>query len=242
MTDSSKAIETIADTIEEAIEDGLAELGLSRADVDIEVLDEGGKGIFGIGNRLARVMLTPLTEFLDSNGELTPEKVSAAPVEVDDEIAEIITIAKANLAELVEKMNIDNATVSAELSTDTGRDGNPVIELNIEGDDLSILIGRKGETLEAIQYITRMIVGKSTGKGINLNVDIAGYNSRREQNLRRLARKMASQALSSGRAQLLEPMNPKERRIIHMELSNNKSVSTHSIGEEPKRKIKIDIV
>jgi len=241
MTETSKAIETIAETIEEAIEEGLVTLGLSRADVDIEVLDEGGKGIFGIGNRHARVMLTPLTEYMDSNGDLSPTPVVEAVV-VDDEMAEVLETAKANLAELVEKMNIENATVVATLSPETGRDGNPVIEMNIEGDNLSILIGRKGETLEAIQYITRMIVGKSTGKGVNLNVDIAGYRTRREQNLRRLARKMASQALSTGRSQTLEPMNAKERRIIHMELSNNKSVSTNSIGEDPKRKIIINIV
>jgi spoIIIJ-associated protein len=114
--------------------------------------------------------------------------------------------------------------------------------VDVEGDDLSILIGKRSETLNALQYITRLIVGKELERSVLIIIDVEGYRSRRERQLRQLAQRMAEQAIKTGRRQILEPMPPNERRIIHIELRGNKQVETESRGEEPHRKVTINPV
>jgi spoIIIJ-associated protein len=109
----------------------------------------------------------------------------------------------------------------------------------VHGDDLSILIGRRAETLNALQYISNLIVSKELGKPLSLVIDVEGYRARREGQIRQLARRMADQAIKTGRRQVLEPMPANERRIIHLELRDNENVVTESIGEEPRRKVTI---
>jgi spoIIIJ-associated protein len=111
--------------------------------------------------------------------------------------------------------------------------------VDINGKDLSILIGRHAETLNALQYITGLILGKELGYSIPLILDVENYRKRREQQLRQLARRMADQAIKTGRRQMLEPMPANERRIIHIELRANAQVETESVGEEPRRKVTI---
>jgi spoIIIJ-associated protein len=118
------------------------------------------------------------------------------------------------------------------------RDRVPVC-VDINGEDLSILIGRQAETLNALQYISTLIIGKELGHSIPLVLDVEGYRRRRTQQLRYLARRMADQAIKTGRRQVLEPMPANERRIIHIELRENPDVTTESIGEEPRRKVTI---
>jgi spoIIIJ-associated protein len=101
------------------------------------------------------------------------------------------------------------------------------------------LIGRQAETLNALQYLSSLIVSKEIGHSIPLIVDVEGYRARREQQLRQLARRMADQATKTGRRQVLEPMPANERRLIHLELRDNPDVTTESIGEEPRRKVTI---
>ena len=113
------------------------------------------------------------------------------------------------------------------------------ILVNIEGDDLSILIGRRSETLNALQYITSLIVGKRLNRWVPLMIDVQGYRARRERQLRVLARRMAEQAIHTGRRQVLEPMPANERRVIHLELRDHPQVATESIGDEPNRKVTI---
>jgi len=265
---SRATLEIIAPTAEEAIEKGLNELGLSRDQVEIEILDEGSKGLFGLGNRQARVRLT-----MTSPGEeqhSVPKAESAPPAKVaakaeeeaedyfdddadDDDyddgfddgtdystdLDNVSAIAKATVLELLEKMNLPRATVEATVVEPVDELDRTGVHINILGEDLSILIGKQAETLNALQYISRLIVGKEIGRGVNLTVDVEGYRSRREQSLRQLARRMASQAVKTGRKQMLEPMPANERRIIHIELRNNDEVSTESVGEEPRRKVTI---
>ena len=111
--------------------------------------------------------------------------------------------------------------------------------VDIHGDDLSLLIGRGGDTLDAFQYIVRLILGKELKKPVPVIIDVEGYRARREQTLRRLARRMADQALERGRTLSLEPMPPNERRIIHIELRENPDVRTQSVGEGDRRKVTI---
>ncbi len=113
------------------------------------------------------------------------------------------------------------------------------VMVDINGDDLSILIGRRTETLNALQYISSLIVSKQLEKWVPLVIDIQGYRSRRTRALQQLARRMAEQATHTGKRQTLEPMPANERRIIHMELSSNTDVVTESTGEEPNRKVTI---
>ena len=114
-----------------------------------------------------------------------------------------------------------------------------VIMVEIQGDDLSILIGRRSETLNALQYISSLIVGKELGEWAPMMIDVQGYRARRDRQLRQIARRMAEQAIHTGKRQVLEPMPANERRIIHMELHDHPQVATESLGEEPNRKVTI---
>lgn len=257
--ESRATIEIIAPTVEEAVEKGLKELGVTKDMIEFEVLDEGSKGLFGIGNRHARVRLTMLAP--DNSSPAPPAKtespsvstpVQSAPAaeekketsfssQDDDDLDmdNIQAIAKATVSELLERMNVPRAKVTASpLSADDEND-RPGVLVEVSGDDLSILIGKQAETLNALQYITRLIVGKEIGRGVNLIVDVEGYRTRREQSLRQLARRMANQAIKTGRKQMLEPMPANERRLIHIELRDNDQVETESVGEEPRRKVTI---
>ena len=133
--------------------------------------------------------------------------------------------------------------VNARVSTYFGERDDPrrriPIRVDIEGNDLSILIGRHAETLNALQYLSALIVGKELGRAVTVVVDVEGYRQRREQQVRHLARRMAEQAVTTGRRQVLEPMPANERRFVHIELRDNDYVKTESIGEDPKRKVTI---
>lgn len=249
MSEHRAILEKIAPTIEEAIAIGLAELGLAEDKVEIEILDEGARGLFGLGNRQARVRLTvkadadpapvQTAETEAETEQPQPEAPSEPETEYDDEAQNAAAVAKETVAELLDKMGV-KADVNAHLGeTDDPRFPPPVI-VDITGNDLSILIGRRAETLNALQFITRLIVGKELGRGVHIIVDVEGYRVRRERSLRQLARRMASQAVRTGRRQVLEPMAANERRIIHVELRDDPNVSTESIGEEPRRKVTIN--
>jgi spoIIIJ-associated protein len=131
------------------------------------------------------------------------------------------------------------ARVSAHYLEDEEDRRRTTIWVDVNGDDLSILIGPRAETLNAIQYITNLIVNKELEHMVFVLVDVQGYRARREQQVRQLAVRMADQAIKTGRRQVLEPMPANERRWVHMELRSNPNVSTTSIGEEPRRKVTI---
>jgi spoIIIJ-associated protein len=111
--------------------------------------------------------------------------------------------------------------------------------VDIHGNDLGVLIGRRAEILNALQYIVNLIVSKQVAHWAQVIVDVEGYRSRRERQLRQMARRMADQAIKTGRRQVLEPMAASERRIVHLELRDHPNVTTQSIGEEPGRKVTI---
>jgi spoIIIJ-associated protein len=142
------------------------------------------------------------------------------------------------VAELIERMRI-KADVTAKYIEPQDEKDQRLVLVDIEGNDLSILIGRRSETLNALQYITSLIVSKELDRWVPLMIDIQGYRNRRERQLRQLGRRMAEQAVQSGRKQTLEPMPANERRVIHMELRNHPQVYTESVGEEPNRKVTI---
>lgn len=215
MTENRTFIEIIAVSVEEAVARGLLELGVVEENVDVEVLDKGDPG----EGRQARVRLTVVDE------EPQPEDNT-------------LSVARSTLQELLAHMHV-RARVAARWAEASGEDEERPLILNLQGDDLGMLIGHKGETLSALQYLSRVIIARRMGKGVNVIVDVENYKTRREEQLRRLARRIADQAVQQGRTLSLEPMPPNERRIVHLALRDRSDVSTESVGEGRSRKVTI---
>jgi spoIIIJ-associated protein len=238
-------LEVIAPSIDEAVQKGLGELGLSKDQVDVEVLDQGGGGLFGIGGRQARVRLTVKAETTVAAGRASrptrstrpprPARIPAEPLSAAD-VDNLLSITKATVQELLIHLDI-RAEVEVRMGEADDEESAAPVLVDVSGGDLSILIGRHAETLNAFQLITRLIVGKEVGQAAHIVIDIAGYRQRHEEGLRVLAARMAEQAVSTGRRQTLEPMNPAERRIIHIALRDSTQVTTESVGEDPSRKV-----
>ena len=253
-------LEIIAPTVEEAIAQGLAELGLTADAVSVEVLDAGTKGFFGLGKTQVRVRLTvnPPPGVMDRQPEPVPaprpeprrvEKKAEPPVvpapaaqsgrdpESQPEHDALLDRTESVVSRMLHLLNLQ-AQVSAHYGS-TERDGRHNIHVDIRGNDLSVLIGRRSETLSAFQYIASLIVGKEEQQFVQLTVDVEGYRDRREKQLVQMAMRMADQVTKSGRRQTLEPMPSAERRIIHIALREHPAVKTESTGEEPYRKLMI---
>jgi spoIIIJ-associated protein len=238
-------LEIIAPTVEEAIGQGLAELGLTADAVSVEVLDAGNKGFFGFGKHQVRVRLTVNPPVGESARQ--PERAPAAPPEPVDEPAReqesdsetdlLLDRSEAVISKLLHLLNLE-AQVSANYG-ERDREGRRSIHVDIRGNDLSILIGRRSETLNAFQYIASLIVGKEMQDWVQLVIDVEGYRDRREKQLIQMAKRMAEQVVKTGRRQTLEPMPSAERRIIHIALRDHPDVMTESTGEEPYRKVTI---
>jgi spoIIIJ-associated protein len=223
-------LEKIAPTVEEAITEGLAELGLTKDFVDVVVLDSGSRGLLGIGGRQARVRLS-VKAIPGQESEIS----QVLPEPGEDE--EILLLARKIVLEILDKM-----TVSASVEAHFGQmeeEGERPILINISGTDLGILIGRHAEILNALQYLVNLIISKQLDHWVQVVVDVEGFRARREQQLRQLARRIADQVAKTGRRQSLEPMPANERRFIHLELRDHPDVITQSAGEDPGRKVTI---
>jgi spoIIIJ-associated protein len=269
MSDQRTSLEVIAPSIEEAVAQGLADLGLSEDAVEIEVLDGGTRGLFGIGSRQARVRLTiksiqpekkeeiaadvqpePVSEAVEASpdnleepemeyvGQAAEDEEEVEQPELSSDTETALRVARETVEELIEKMKIE-AEVTSSFAQADDRHGRDALVVDIEGDDLSILIGPHAETLNALQYIASLIVGKELGHSMTLVVDVQGYRKRRSQQIRQIALRMADQAVKTGKRQTLEPMPANERRLVHIELRDNPHVTTESVGEEPHRKVTI---
>lgn len=234
--EEKRSVEASGKDVEEAIAHGLAELGKTRDEVEIEVLSEGSRGLFGLGAEEARVRISVIepqvVEEVVERIEVVKEPV-VPPLEKDFQ-----KIAKGTLEDLLVKMGF-RAQVVIHQKVDAEGGERPTVVLDIVGDDLGILIGRRGETLAALQYITRLIVGRKTRRWHPLVVDVEQYKVRRERSLRRLAQRMAERVSFSGQTMALEAMPSYERRIVHMALRDHPTVTTKSVGEGDQRKVTI---
>jgi spoIIIJ-associated protein len=215
-----ESVEVSAKTEEEAIAIALAELGLGRSEVEVVVLKKGKTGIFGFGSEEVRVKVTPLGQKHEGGGDVGGDVAGMAEGVLQD----ILSLMKVPANVVLDKSG-------------TGEAGN--IPLDIKGEDLGILIGRRGETLSALQYLVNLIVSRRLKSRVGVVVDVEGYRQRRYESLRSLARRLAEQVKSTGRSVTLEPMPPNERRIIHLELKDDPDVATQSIGQGEERKIAI---
>ena len=317
------AYESTGKTVEEAVSEGLKKLGLSIGEVQIDILEEGSKGLFGLfGSKTARVRLTVKEEerretvFADSLSSYDAERRAPKKAEKPAEPAKAVPQAprevpqapKAERAPKPDKpqrparLNADSAEqapkaergpkperiekparapkaekpllsrmpsepavpaeqrdpqsdegkvqaflqeltrlMGLEISVHVHTDEEGNIRVSMQGDTLGILIGRRGETLDALQYLTSLHINRGRQEYTRVTLDSEGYRAKREDALVRLANRMANRAQRTGRKVSLEPMNPYERRILHSALQGHEGISTHSEGEEPNRHVVITV-
>lgn len=201
-------VEKTAKTVELAIADALAALGVSEEDADISILDEGTKGgIFGIGAKLAKV------------------KVSIKE--------DALTIVKNFLREVTLSMGLG---MELEIKQKDRR-----IYVNFIGDSMGILIGKRGQTIDSLQYLTNLVLSGRDIKDVNVILDTGNYRRRRRDTLESLARNIARRVKTNRHSVKLEPMSRFERHIIHTTLQNNKEVRTYSEGNEPHRYVVVAV-
>jgi spoIIIJ-associated protein len=236
------SVEASAKTVEEAIDRGLSELGLTRDQVEVEVVHPGRGGVLGIGAEDARVRIIALapepTPDVGLQAEELVEKPAVSQLEarIDPQVAELAT---GLLQELLAGMKV-RAQVRARVGDDLAEVGEePALTLDVTGDDLGILIGRRGETLRALQYITRLILSRRLERWEPVIVDVESYRVRRRRSLRQLATRMADRVAFSQQRVVLEAMPAYERRIVHIALRDHPQVTTKSIGDGERRKVTI---
>lgn len=214
-------LEISARTLEEAIQHALAELGVSREEVEVDILKEGKPGFLGLGAEEAKIRVRPIVPMAKKKSDI-------------DEIA------KSVLETLLGLMGV---TASVVLSTEPLLEGEesttPPITLNIRGNDLGILIGRRGQNLSCLQYIVRLIITNQGHPWMPIVIDVEGYKRRRYEALRALAWRIAEQVKVKGVPFTLEPMPANERRIIHLTLADYPGITTQSVGEGEARKVVI---
>jgi spoIIIJ-associated protein len=280
MTEQKFYVDITAANVEDAIDQGLAALGLTRTQVDVEILEHPSPKILGLFGRDALVRIkkqgyevptaqvekpaekpaapkpsqpAPATppatkqpaKSTSANEPRQPVKaeqpVSQKSVASDEAVTEdeqVIQTAVEVVTELLEKMRVQ-AEVSAHFVEPEDEFDEKLLWVDVEGKDLSILIGRRSETLNALQYIASLIINKQLGRMVPFMIDVQGYRNRRTQQIRQLALRMAEQCVKSGRRQILEPMSAHERRIVHLTLREHKQVFTESVGEGESRKVTI---
>ena len=218
------------------------ELTVPAADVDdavARVCDEWGVTREAVKvDRLEAAPNTPPDRVLLRITLLTPEADGGFDEDDDASLDPQLEQARSVLQDLLEHLQVRAEVVAAYGQQDPQAEG-PVIVLDIQGDDLDPLIGRRGETLAALQYIARLILSKQFARNVDLVVDVQGHKQRREDQLRRMARRMAEQAAQRQRVMSLEPMPANERRIIHLELREHPDVTTESVGDGDRRKVTI---
>ena len=228
-----KTVTKTAKTVEEAIELALSELGVSKEEAQVEVLEED-KGFLGLGKKEATVRVTA-----DVDEEVSDDEDDGDVYYGDDEsfegdeASEAEDAAVSFVAEVLSGIGIHG-------KLDSYREDD-VIHITVNGQDCGAAIGRHGETLDSIAYLTNLVANRHSEDRLRVILDIGGYRKHREEVLINMAHKAANQVLRNKRQYVLEPMNPAERRIIHAELQGVNGVTTHSEGEEPNRRVVVTL-
>ena len=294
-----KTIESSGKTVKDAINQGAKELGCDPSDLEIEVLEMGSPGLFGMFGRLARVKLTlkeadddfnidmpamtleqpaqkqgrqhrqekpkpapvpqetaqeetaqkepsrrsrqrarkeraPEEKPVEAEIVITPPEPEAPFVETAyDQLSDDAKRAMEFLSGMIERMGVQAELKACETPEQ--------LRVQLFGENMSLLIGRRGETLDALQYLTSLNVNRGREEYLRVSLDTENYRAKREEALRKLAARMANRCRKTGKRVALEPMNPYERRILHSALQNDPSVTTHSEGEEPYRRVIITL-
>ena len=210
--ENQEYIEVSAKTVSEAITEACRKFGVTSDKLDYQIVEEGSAGFLGIGSKPAVI-----------KAAVKVEKLS-----VED-------VAKNFLRDVFEAMNME---VAVDVKYDEeGR----TMDIDLAGDEMGVLIGKRGQTLDSLQYLVSLVVNKGTEDYIRVKVDTENYRNRRKETLENLAKNISYKVKRTKRSVSLEPMNPYERRIIHSALQNDKYVTTHSEGEEPFRRVVVTL-
>ena len=251
-------------TLEEATARACEELGVSSTDCSTEVLQLPKKGLFGKMKQLAKVKVTveSFDDLVEETVEMPEKKVpnrkverkasakpevlvekepasapqvekKLEPVEITEELKAKIEVARQYLADIFSNMGVGEIKIFFEVEE------NRTVKIALEGAEIGTVIGKRGETLDAIQYLLCLVANRLDGEYVRFNINAGNYREKREETLRNLAQRMAKKVLKTGRPCALEPMNPYERRIIHAVITDIEGVYSKSTGEEPNRKVVI---
>ena len=201
-------VEVSAKTVGEAITEACRKFGVTSDKLDYQIVEEGSSGFLGIGSKPAVI-----------KAAVKVEKLS-----VDE-------IAKGFLRDVFGAMNMEVAG-DVQYEEESG-----TMNIDLAGEEMGILIGKRGQTLDSLQYLVSLVVNKESDEYIRVKVDTEDYRARRKETLENLAKNIAYKVKKTRRAVSLEPMNPYERRIIHSALQNDKYIATHSEGDEPFRRV-----
>ena len=235
--------ETVATgkTVDAAIDAGCEQLGIAREDIDFEIIDMPRKGFLGFSQTPAKVRV--FKEFPDPVVEKKPEikqeakpaaekATASAPTPAEEKrvynLGNKVEIAEGYINDVLKAMELGQITVNTSVTDN-------VISFKLEGDVSGAAIGRRGETLDALQYLTGLAANRVEGDYVRIVLDSGNYRDKRRATLEQLAKKLANSVIRSGRSTTLEPMNPYERRIIHSTVADIEGVTSSSIGDEPNR-------
>ncbi len=258
-------IEVRAKTIDDAITDALVQLGVTSDQLDYEVIEKGSAGFLGINRKDAvikarkKVVVPEKKEVVtETVAEKKPEKKQTASVEKRESVPEkkvekndkkeksekaaapidyapLVENVKSFLAQVFQAMELE-----VEIITKVDEE-NRMIDVEFKGPEMGMLIGKRGQTLDSLQYLTNLAVNKQSDSYVKVKLDTEDYRKRRRETLENLAKNIAYKVKRTKRPVSLEPMNPFERRVIHSALQNDKYVSTHSEGEEPYRHVVVTL-
>ena len=251
--------------VDTAVELALAELKCSRDEVEVTVLEQPSRGFFGIGAKLALVRVekkAPVVEEEPAPAVVEEKAPASAPQKQKPQKSETKVEKKKNKKEIQPKKSsieeevgnlspvenhialdfLKEVTEQMGLIVDvTAKANEDSVLLNIQGKDSGTIIGKRGQTLDAIQYLTSLVVNKDQNNYIKVVVDAENYRSKREKTLEKLANRLADKVVKTKRSVRLEPMNPYERKVIHATLQSNPRVTTRSEGQDPYRRVIIEL-
>ena len=238
-----KTLEKSGKTEEAAIAAALEELGLDRDDVSVEIVERAKSGFLGIGASPAviRVQYEAPDEELETVAEAVAESPAAAPAEAQPAAAPAAPAAAVDEPEGYARIRafvsglLEHMGIQAKIEITARENGG--VNVNLSGSNMGAVIGRRGETLDAIQHLTNYAVNRGSDKHMHISVDAESYRAKREESLVRLAEKMAAKAIKYKRSMALEPMNSYERHVIHTALQDYEGVTTSSTGTEPNRRV-----
>ncbi|MGQ9493722.1 MAG: RNA-binding cell elongation regulator Jag/EloR [Anaerolineae bacterium] len=242
MDERNKSVEVSARSVDEAILKALQQLGLSRDEVTVEIIRVGSRGLLGLGGEEAVVKVSAKMPLLAAEEEpVEPIPAQETPTQVRMPAQEQETLAQLGievLQKLLDCMGLKAQVAREEVLAEMQAEFNAML-FNISGSDLGVLIGRRGETLRDLQYLTCLLISRRIQHWPNIVVDVEHYKSRRQKSLIDLARRMANRVRITAQPVSLEPMPAHERRIVHLALRDDPDVFTESVGQDEKRKVVI---
>ncbi len=234
----SKNIEISAKTIDAAIEKGLEELGVDRESVTVEVLENPKSGFLGIGGQNAKILMTLLS---DDGEETLEKKEEKKPVEKKaSKKEEVKTEEFKGDYNPAEFLNTVLSYICADAHAENAGSEDGFVKLEIVGENLGGIIGRRGETLDALQHLTNLVANSKSSEKMRVSLDAENYRTKRSEALEKFAQRAAAQAIKYKRNKVLEPMNAYERHVIHATLQDMENISTSSFGVEPNRRVVIN--